>query len=138
MLHLGRWVSLRKKAAAFREEDGAATIEAVIWIPVLIFVFALITDVALVFGGEARILRVVQDANRATSIGLIRSADDTEAMVYAGILGLAPHASVTTTIDSGLISTLVVVPATDLTSVGLVDALLDLNVNVSSQHLAEG
>ncbi len=111
----------------------------VIWLPTLIFVFALISDTALIFGGQARVLRVVQDANRAMSVGRVTTVQETQNLVMAGIRGLTPNAVVTTTMNTttGLIMTNVVIPATDFTSVGLVDALLNIDVNVSAEHLSE-
>jgi Flp pilus assembly protein TadG len=105
--------------------------------PVMIFLFALVADTALVLGGEARVLRVVQDTNRAVSIGRITTVEDAETQVFSRISRIAPNAVVTTTVDSGLITTQVRIPATDLTSVGLVDALINLDVTVTAQHLAE-
>lgn len=129
--------ALRSARRAMGREDGAATIEAVIWMPVMIFLFALVADTALILGGEARVLRVVQDTNRAVSIGRITKVEDAQTQVLAQISRLAPHAVVTTTVDSGLITTQVRIPATDFTSVGLVDGLLDLDLMVTAQHLAE-
>lgn len=129
--------ALASARAAWCREDGAATIEAVIWMPVMIFLFALVADTALVLGGEARVLRVVQDTNRAVSIGRITNVEDAETQVFSRISRIAPNAVVTTTVDSGLITTQVRIPATDLTSVGLVDAFLNLDVTVTAQHLAE-
>ncbi len=129
--------SLRPRVVALHEEDGTSTVEFVIWTPLIMFVFALIADTALIFGGEARVLRVVQDANRAMSIGRITEVKDAQDLVLSQIQNLAPHAIVTTTVVSGLINTVVAIPATDFTSVGLVDAFLNLTVTVSAQHLAE-
>ncbi len=102
-------------------------------------IFALIADTALIFGGEARVLRVIQDANRAMSIGRITEAEVAQDLVFSRIQNLAPNAVVTTTYDDtlGLINTVVAIPATDFTSVGLVDPFLNLTVTVSAQHLAE-
>jgi hypothetical protein len=121
----------------WRSEHGAVTAEAVIWMPVMIFLFALVADTALVLGGQARVLRVVQDTNRAVSIGRITNVEDAETQVFSRISRITPNAVVTTTVDSGLITTQVRIPATDLTSVGLVDAFLNLDVTVTAQHLAE-
>jgi Flp pilus assembly protein TadG len=131
----GRYFASARRA--WCNESGAATIEAVIWMPVMIFLFALVADTALVLGGEARVLRVVQDTNRAVSIGRITNVEDAETQVFSRISRIAPHAVVTTTVDSGLITTQVRIPATDLTSVGLVDSFLNLDVMVTAQHLAE-
>lgn len=124
-------------ASLGREEDGAATVEFVLWLPVIAFLFGLVADTAMIFGGQAQVLRVVQDANRAMSIGLVRNADDTQRRILAGIVKIAPNASVATTVESGVIRSTVSIPVTDLTATGLVDAFTDFNVTVFAQHLAE-
>ena len=124
--------------AAFRRtEDGAATVEFVLWLPVIAFLFALVADTAMIFGGQAQVLRVVQDANRAMSIGLVRTVGDTQSMIRAGIVNIAPNASVATTMNAGVIRSTVSIPVTDLTATGLVDSFTNFNVTVFAQHLAE-
>lgn len=120
-----------------RKEEGTATVEFVLWLPVIAFLFGLIADTAMIFGGQAQVLRVVQDANRAMSIGLVRNVDDTQSMIRAGIVGIAPNASVATTVHAGVIRSTVSIPVTDLTATGLVDSFTDFNVTVFAQHLAE-
>ena len=124
-------------AAFRRKEDGAATVEFVLWLPVIAFLFGLVADTAMIFGGQAQVLRVVQDANRAMSIGLVRNVDDAQSMIRAGIVGIAPNASVATTVHAGVIRSTVSIPVTDLTATGLVDSFTDFNVTVFAQHLAE-
>lgn len=120
-----------------RKEHGAATVEFVLWLPVIAFLFGLVADTALIFGGQAQVLRVVQDANRAMSIGLVRTVDDTQSMILAGIVRIAPNATVETTVNAGVIRSTVFIPVTDLTATGLVDAFTEFNVAVFAQHLAE-
>lgn len=124
-------------AAFCRKEDGAATVEFVIWLPVMVFLLGLVADTAMIFGEQARVLRVVQDANRAMSIGRVRTVEDTQSMILAGIVRIAPNASVATTVNGGIISSTVLIPVTDLTATGLVDSFTDFNVAVFAQHLAE-
>lgn len=124
-------------AAFHRKEEGAATVEFVLWLPVIAFLFGLVADTAMIFGGQAQVLRVVQDANRAMSIGLVRDVDDTQNLILAGIVRIAPNASVATTVNGGVIRSTVSIPVTDLTATGLVDTFSDFNVTVFAQHLAE-
>lgn len=130
--------SITSMLAKFRtEESGGATAEFVIWIPMFALVFAIVADTALIFGGQAQVLRVVQDTNRAMSIGRLRTVEEAQDMILAGIVNIAPHASVTTTVAAGLISSTVLIPVTDLTATGLVDSFTNFNVAVFAQHLAE-
>ena len=124
--------------AKFRnQETGAATAEFVLWIPMIALLFAIVADTAMIFGGQAQVLRVVQDANRAMSIGRLRTVEEAQDMILAGIINIAPNASVTTTVAAGLISSTVLIPVTDLTATGLVDSFTNFNVAVFAQHLAE-
>lgn len=131
-------LALMGRLARFRrEEHGTATVEFVLWVPMMVLLFALVADTATIFGGKAQVLRVVQDANRALSIGRVRTVEDTQDLIIAGIFNIAPHATVVTTVDNGLISSTVMIPVTDLAATGLVDSFTDFRVRVISQHLAE-
>lgn len=69
----------RAQALRFlRAEQGASTIEFVIWVPVFALLLGLVADAALIYGGQARILRVVQDGNRAMSIGRVTDTNTLE------------------------------------------------------------
>lgn len=111
--------------------------EFVLWLPVIALLFGLVTDTAMIFGGQAQVLRVVQDANRAMSIGRVRRVEDTQNMILVGIAGVAPNATVETTVSGGLISSTVLIPVTDLTATGVVGSFADFKVAVFAQHLAE-
>lgn len=120
-----------------RQEDGAATVEVVLWLPVMALLFALVADTAMIFGAQAQVVRVVQDGNRAMSTGRIRDPVLVQDTIKAQINGISPGAVVTTTNVDGLISTTVAMPVEDLTATGLVDAFANLTVRVRAQHLSE-
>ncbi len=122
----------------FRREDGSATVEAVIWMPVLFAAFALIADTSMIFGSEAQTMRIVQDANRAFSIGRFTTSTEVENAVESRIASFSPGAEATSTVVDGMISTVVVLPLSDITATGLVSAFLDKSVTVYAQHLTEG
>ena len=72
----------RAQALRFlRAEQGASTIEFVIWVPVFALLLGLVADAALIYGGQARILRVVQDGNRAMSIGRVTDTNTLESQL---------------------------------------------------------
>lgn len=129
---------LARVAGRFRRRtDGAATVEAVLWLPVFVFLFGLLSDTALLFGSQSRVLRVVQDANRAMSVGRFMSTDATETFIRQQISGLSPNAIVSTTVDQGVILSRVTIPASDITVTGIVTAFADLEVNVTAEHMSE-
>jgi Flp pilus assembly protein TadG len=126
-----------------RRERGGVTIEAVLWMPVFVAILCLVADASLIFGRKAEVLRVVQDANRALSVGRFQSDPDrdatevTEAYVKDRINGLAPNATVDTTVTSGVIRTVVTIPSSDLTANTPIGFLDLLTVEVAADQLME-
>ncbi len=57
-------------------DDGTATVEAVLWLPVFLLFFCLVADAALVFYNKNQIHRLVQDTNRRLSVGCRRTAGE--------------------------------------------------------------
>lgn len=131
------WKAPRSIARNLSDDSGAATVEFVLWLPVVMLVFGLIVDTSVIFGDRSQILRVVQDINRAVSIGHVRSSDDAEAIILADISNIAPNALVETTLTDGIITSTVTIPVSDLTVTNLIDVFRDFNVTVSAQHLSE-
>jgi len=64
-----------------RCEAGSYTIESVIWLPIYVFVLALMMNISMVFFNESQILRVVQDSNRSFAVGRISSLEAAEQYV---------------------------------------------------------
>lgn len=120
-----------------RADGGASSVEAVIWMPVFILLIGIVTDASMIFGGQAEVLRVVQDANRSLSVGRFLTIDATETYVLAQIATVSPNATVTTTVTSGIITTTVLMPVGDLAPTGIVDAFSSLNLTVSADFMSE-
>jgi Flp pilus assembly protein TadG len=128
-----RWLSFFRRNQA----GGAATVEAVLWLPAFAILLALIADAASVYGGQARALRVVQDANRSMSIGRFRTIDETERFIRGALSTLSPNAAVETVVVSGVIITTVTLPVSDLSPTRMLGAFTDLRIGVRAQHVAE-
>lgn len=120
-----------------RDERGSATIEAVLWLPFFVIFFVMIADVSLVFFRQTDVLRVVQDGNRALSVGRLGSASEVETFVKDRISPLTNAAQVTTTVDNGVIDTRALVPVEDLVAVGMFNFLSGYYVAVDSSHYVE-
>jgi Flp pilus assembly protein TadG len=129
--------AFRSVTRRLSDDSGSATVEVVIWLPVIMLLFCLIVDTSVVFGDRSQILRVVQDVNRAVSIGHVRTLDDAEALIRADINNIAPNASVETTLSNGIISSTVTIPVSDLSVTNTIDIFKDFDVTVSAQHLSE-
>ncbi|NNF23598.1 MAG: hypothetical protein HKN63_02155 [Rhodobacteraceae bacterium] len=121
-----------------KREDGAATIEALLWIPLMLFFFSLLADAAMIFTSQAQVLRIVQDGNRKFAIGFYETTNEVEDYVEATIANLTPNATaVTETSVGAIVRTTVTMPASDVIISGLMDSFLDLDVTVTSFHLME-
>lgn len=120
-----------------KSEDGAVSIEFVFWLPVLVFLLSVTADASLIFGTKAQILRVVQDANRATSVGRLRTTDETVAYIRTNIGRYATTATITSQFTSGVVSSTVVIPASSLTATGLLSGMSNISVTINAQHLLE-
>ena len=123
-----------------RREDGAATIEALLWIPMFFFLIVAILDVSYVYFNRAQALRIVQDVNRAFSIGRYADEDEATAAILAAIQTISPNAEAATVYNNatGLITTYVNMPASDLMPVGTVPGLGNaFTIGLSAQHYME-
>lgn len=119
------------------DETGTASIEVVLWLPLFFGAFVLVADVAMIFHGQAQVLRVVQDANRNLSVGQLTSVTETEDFIKARLLPMAPNAVANTSVNAGLIVSTATVPVQDLELIGLFRALSSANIRVSSEQLIE-
>jgi Flp pilus assembly protein TadG len=137
---------LRHLANFIREEEGSSTIESLLWIPLLVAVLLLGLDVSLLSTKQAMVMRVVQDGNRAYALGRYSSATATadqmeaavEASVRRSIAQISPNARVEAEIaPNGTITTGVEMPASDLSSFGMLPNWDQLNIVVASQHTKE-
>lgn len=123
--------------AFLRSENGTATVEFVIWLPVVMLVFAIIVDVSMILGGEAQALRVVQDANRGLSVGYFQTIEAAETFVLAQVEALSSNATIDITVVNGVINSRLVMPASDLMSTGFYDNLLNIDVTVVAEFMSE-
>lgn len=120
-----------------REDAGSGTIETVLWVPVFVLIIGLVADTSLIFGRQAEALRVVQDANRALSLGRISNVDAAEAYVLNAISEISPNATVETEIVDGIIITRLHMPASDLSATGVFATFNSITVDITSQFMSE-
>lgn len=120
-----------------RDEDGSHTIEAVIWLPIFVIILALIINISVIYNRQAQIIRIVQDANRSYSVGRLTSTNEVRNAVLLAISGVAPNAVATSTETSGVITTRVDIPTTDLMPVDMFKILRSKTVTVTAQQYAE-
>ncbi len=121
-----------------RSEDGASTLETVLWIPLFIAFFALIFDIAMIFNGQAATLRVIQEANRDYSVGQITSLADAKSRIETNLaaINITPTAVVPRQ-SNGVISTRVEIPVAELGSLGWFSAFRELRIDVTAEQTVE-
>ncbi|MFY0632923.1 MAG: pilus assembly protein [Vannielia sp.] len=127
------WVSER----FVKDEEGAATIEAVLWMPVMIALLCFAVDVSLIFFGQNQAYRVVQDANRSLSTGRLGTAGEVEQYVQANLSAMTPNATIRASVVDGMVSTVVRMPSSDLAITGMLSALMNTTITVGGRHLVE-
>ena len=119
-------------------EDGAATIEAVLWLPFFFMLFGALADVSMVFLNQSRLLRIVQDANRTMSIGRFTTTTQTQDYVVSRAQGFSQHASALTTVSAdGIITTTATVPMAELDLFGVAGIFRNGKMRVQADHLME-
>lgn len=122
---------------ALRREDGAATIEVVLWLPFFLGLFSLMVDISMIFNNQSRIMRIIQDGNRNMSINRLTSTAEVETYIEGRVASISGSANATTTYSQGLITTTVSVPLADLDLLGIA-WVFNGNWRITADHLDEG
>lgn len=144
MLHvLNRFMPSARRFS--RRDDGTATVEAVLWFPIFVLIFGLMVDTAMVFHGQTKVLRVVQDGNRKLSVGYfnpktgetLTAEQKASAYIEDVLAGLDIKADATTQTVAGVAFTNVEVAAVQFQLLGFFSALTSLKLNVASEHMIE-
>jgi len=120
-----------------KDQDGTATIESLLWMPIFFFLFILITDVSFLFYGKAQTLRIIQDGNRAYSVNRFDTDAEASAYIQGQIRVFSPLATVVTTVTNGIIQTSATLPASDLMAVGTIPNFVSSEISVTSQQFME-
>ena len=119
-----------------RRDDGAATIEAILWLPMFFYILALSIDVTMVFHGYSRVIRVVEDVNRGLSVGRITSIDEGKAKITSGLLNYQ-NVTATIAIVDGVVVTNVSVPVGSMVVLGAVTMMMDKDIQIKTQQYVE-
>lgn len=128
---------LRPMRRFLDREDGSATIETVIWIPIFVWFLAFAVNTSMIFFEKNQAYRVVQDANRILSIGSFQTAQQVQDFIRSSISHITPEASVTTTISDGVVTSDVSYQVADLFLPGLIEEQLDFRIHIRAAHFVE-
>ena len=121
-----------------KKDDGTATVESVLWLPIFLALFGLMLDASMIFHGQSKVLRIVQDANRNMSIGRFTTAAEVEDYIdtQLALFDVTPT-STTTQATTAAVLTVVEIPAREFQALGYFTALLNLDITVSHGHIQE-
>jgi hypothetical protein len=128
----------RKWFGAFAcEEDGAVTVEAVLWIPFFFAVLMLITDVSLSFYARGQAFRIIQDGNRALSVRRFSEPEETEAWIADTYEPLSSGAEVDAVVSGGVVTTTMTIPLAEVQLFNTLSAFTDGSMSVTAEHYLE-
>lgn len=120
-----------------RDEDGGATVELVLVLPVFLLIVGLIVDASMIFYRQSQTFRIVQDANRSLSIGRLASPEETAALVLSQLAPITAGASAISTVTDGIVTTRVALPVSDIQITGLLTAFQGGTIGVTASHVVE-
>ncbi|OWU84160.1 hypothetical protein ATO6_13965 [Oceanicola sp. 22II-s10i] len=120
-----------------RDERGSATVESVIWIPIFVWVLALIINVSMIVFEKNQAYRIVQNANRILSTGNMSSTTQVEEYIQAELASFAPNAQVNTSIENGVVTSRVYYQISDLLLPNVIEQLANIGITISAKHYVE-
>ena len=118
-----------------RNDDGSASVELVLVLPVFLAIVGLIVDTSVIFLRQAQVYQVVQDANRSLSVGRFTTTDQVETYVVSQIPGQAGQAA--SEVVGGIVTTVVQVPAGEMQIMGTLAPFDNFTVSVVASHVME-
>ncbi len=143
----GKWSKIK---AFLRQEGGSATIEFVLWLPIVIAILLLVVDSSMLFMSRSHAMRVLQDTNRLYSVGQFTSDQKDFAAARAERLakardyalsrlrGLSPSATVTATeLGNGVVRTSATMKTKEIAAIGFLGMMIDTTMVVSAEHRVE-
>ncbi|MBD3805118.1 MAG: hypothetical protein EP320_09715 [Rhodobacteraceae bacterium] len=120
-----------------RDEEGSATIEGLLWLPLFVGLMGITVDVSMVFNAHARIKGVLEDVDRAYSVGRLESTAQVEERVAALLAHYGDTVTVSTTEVDGIIGTTVTVPMSKLVATKFLPKILDMTLTVQDYRYKE-
>lgn len=133
-----------KFKAFLRHEGGSATIEFVLWMPIVVLILLLIVDSSMLFMSRTHAIRVLQDTNRLYSVGQFTGETTAERLgkaqeyALARLRGLSPSATVTAT-ETGnrVVRTQAALETREIAQIGFLGMMIDTTMVVTAEHRVE-
>ncbi|MCA0042662.1 TadE/TadG family type IV pilus assembly protein [Celeribacter litoreus] len=118
-------------------DDGSATIETVIWLPFLILFFVFTAEVSNVLFTKTKMEQIVTDANRMFSVGVFQDTTELDTFVLAQLADISADATYTSSVGSQMITSLAVVPVSDVLITSFYGSWFDFKISASSTQYVE-
>jgi Flp pilus assembly protein TadG len=131
---------IRKPFRRFRRaDDGAVSVEAMLWMPFFLLLMFGIGEVAFVFHGQARSLQVAQEANRGYAVGRFSSTTEAAAWAASAMSNYSDEIIATTRVDNNLmVITTISIPAKDFAgNIGIFSMFKRVRINVTAEQVVE-
>lgn len=134
---------LLRSVGRFRRcETGSATIEFVLWLPIVVMILLLIVDASMLFMGRTQAIRVLQDTNRLYSVGQFTGSSSdkltkAEAYALARLRPMSSSATATTSETNRVVRTEATLQTSEIAQVGFLGAMIDVEMVVAAEHRVE-
>ena len=135
--------SFRGLRAFRRAEDGASTIEFVLWVPLVVMILLLIVDASMIFMTRSHALSVLQETNRLYSVGQFTGdtvadrLDEAEDYALARLTPFSSSATVVSTETDRVIRTEATLETSEIAQIGFLGAMIDTTMILVAQHRVE-
>jgi Flp pilus assembly protein TadG len=134
-----KWSEIK---AFSRQETGSASIEIVLWLPIVIAILLLIVDSSMLFMSRSHAMRVLQDTNRLYSVGQFTGTpaeriEKAEDYALARLTGLSPSATATTVETNRVVRTQATMETREIAQIGFLGLMIDMTMVVTAEHRVE-
>lgn len=135
--------SFRSPRAFLQCEDASATIEFVLWLPIVILILLLIVDASMLFMSRSQAIRVLQDTNRLYSVGQFtgETVDErlskAEEYALSRLQPMSPSATATTTDVNRVVRTVATMETGEISQIGFLGVVIDRTMTVVAEHRVE-
>jgi Flp pilus assembly protein TadG len=134
-----KWSEIK---AFSRQETGGATIEFVLWLPIVVAILLLIVDSSMLFMSRSHAISVLQDTNRLYSVGQftgtpaerIRKAQD---YALARLSGLSPSATTRTVETNRVVRTQATMETREIAQIGFLGLMIDTTMVITAEQKVE-
>lgn len=142
--------NFRSPRAFLQCEDASATIEFVLWLPIVILILLLIVDASMLFMSRSQAIRVLQDTNRLYSTGQFTSQNPdidlakaerlakAEAYALSRLQPMSPSATADTTENlNRVVRTVATLETGEISQIGFLGVVIDRKMTVVAEHRVE-